>query len=134
MSDLPKPKYRWRQTWRDAPKHFSGYDGGRHIASIHWYHMGWWNWFMCWNQAKNSNRWKRPNGQAETAREAALEAEKCYEAVLGCKWPGMAPDDLQSMLDKEEWQKGYKKLWEDALAEKGCGPDGKLLRRSNARR
>jgi hypothetical protein len=38
---------------------------------------------MCWNWAKNASRWKRPNGQEDSARAAALEAEECYEAVLG---------------------------------------------------
>ncbi|RVO50813.1 hypothetical protein CN090_13105 [Sinorhizobium meliloti] len=105
MSDLPKPKYKWRQTWADHPKHFTGFDGDRKFAHIHWYHMGWWNWFMCWHWAKNASRWKRPNGQADTARSAALEVEACYEAVLRCEWPGMAPEDLQCMLDNEEWMR-----------------------------
>ncbi|WP_322886087.1 hypothetical protein U8C32_33555 (plasmid) [Sinorhizobium medicae] len=104
MSDLPKPKYKWRQTWPNHPKHFCGDDGSRHIASIYWNHMGWWNWFM-WNWAKNASRWKRPNGQAGSAREAALEAEKCYEAILRCEWPGIAPEDLQCMLGYEEWMR-----------------------------
>jgi hypothetical protein len=60
---------------------------------------------MCWHWAKNASRWKRPNGQADSARAAALEVEACYEAVLRCEWPGMVPEDLQSMLDNEEWMR-----------------------------
>lgn len=87
MSDLPKPKYKWRQTWPDHRKHFTGFDGERKFAHIHWYHMGWWNWFMCWHWAKNASKWKRPSGQAASARAAALDVEECYESVLRCEWP-----------------------------------------------
>lgn len=75
MSDLPKPKYQWRGK-RDQPNEFSAFDGARQIAWIHKYHLGWWNWYMCWNHAKNANRWTPPSGQAGSAREAAIEAEK----------------------------------------------------------
>ncbi|WP_428843155.1 DUF892 family protein [Sinorhizobium terangae] len=72
--------------WPDVPKHFSGYDGSRHIAHplvphgmvglVHDLELG-----------KNANTWMPPNGQADSARAAALEAEACYDAVLRCEWP-----------------------------------------------
>nr|WP_225166235.1 hypothetical protein [Ensifer sp. IC4062] len=118
MPEEPKLKYQWRPTGK-KPDMYSGFDGPREIAFVHKYHLGWWNWYMCWNHAKNSNRWQRPNGQADSAREAALAAESCYDSILSCTWPGMDPEDLQCMLDHERWREGYKKLWREAMAEQG---------------
>ncbi|MBB4184810.1 hypothetical protein GGE07_001436 [Sinorhizobium terangae] len=85
MSEEPKPKYQWRhgQTSRNT---FPGATAAD-ISHIRWYHMGWWNWYMTWNWAKNANTWMPPNGQADSARAAALEAKACYDAVLRCEWP-----------------------------------------------
>ncbi len=95
MTDEYRPKYRWRKTWCDQEDDFSGFDGPNVFSRFHIHHMGYWGWSVFPYFVQGMASLAATDGTAPTARDAARDAESCYDSILAGTWPGMKPHDIE---------------------------------------
>lgn len=82
MTEEIQLKYRWRQTWPEREDDFVGYDGDVSIGRFYKYMApgGYtWRWFF---DAVLQGTGVARGGMCDTAREAAHEIERWYDAVI----------------------------------------------------